>query len=314
MWATRSASWSWPATWVVRRRPRRPLRAPSRRVAAALPRQHNRALFHGQFGHYDRLLERLRDCGPDACGELGAWSNSPTGFSYQWERCATASAQPPTTGSCSAISGATGSAYTVQSADVGHSLVPVVTANNAAGASSPTGLAGTCDTGEMLGVTAGSFSSSVPTSVPAGCSPVSAVVGTTQAGEKFCTNAVTTCGFADPLNQTVGVPSGVTPSTTGACAAYTNGARISSGTVTINGCKITGQIYVSGGTVTVENSDLSVNDESGASAPIEAHGGTVIAEYDTIHGLGPTTSGSMAWAIYDCCRLASGDRGSCVRL
>ena len=27
----------------------------------------------------------------------------------------------------------------------------------------------------------------------------------------------------------------------------------------------------------------------------------MIAEYDTIHGLGPTTSGSMAWAIYDCC-------------
>ena len=51
-------------------------------------------------------------------------------------------------------------------------------------------------------------------------------------------------------------------------AAYTNGARISSGTVTINGCKITGQIYVSGGTVTVENSDLSVNDEGGAGAPI----------------------------------------------
>ena len=66
----------------------------------------------------------------------GAWSNGPTSFSYQWERCTTTSAQPPTTGSCSAISGATGSAYTVQSADSGHSLVPVVTASNGAGASS----------------------------------------------------------------------------------------------------------------------------------------------------------------------------------
>ena len=234
----------------------------------------------------------------------GVWTNSPSSFRYKWERCTTTSAQPPSTGSCSAIGGATSSVYTVGSADVGHSLVPVVTASNGAGASSPTSLAGTCNTGEMLGVTAGSYfanSSSVPTSVPAGCSPISAVVGATQASEKFCTNAVTTCGYADPLNQTVGVPAGVTPSTTGACAAYTNGARISSGTVTINGCKITGQIYVSGGTVTVENSDLSVNDEGGAGAPIEAHGGTVIAEYDTIHGLGPTPSGSMAWAIYDCC-------------
>ena len=231
----------------------------------------------------------------------GSWTNSPTGYSYQWKRCTTTSAQPPTTGSCSAISGATRSTYTVQSADVGRSLVPVVTAYNGSTASSPTGLAGMCDTGEMLGMTTQSYGSQVPTSQPAGCSPISAVVGTGTAGELFCTNAVTTCGYADPLNQTVGVPSGVTPSTTGACAAYTRGATISSGTVTINGCEITGQIYVTGGTVTVENSDLPSADESGANAPIEARGGTVIAKYDTVHGLGTTPSGSLAWGIYDCC-------------
>ena len=116
----------------------------------------------------------------------------------------------------------------------------------------------------------------------------------------FCTNAVTTCGYADPLNHTVGVPADVTPSTTGACAAYANGATISS-TVTINGCKITGQIKITGGTVTIENSDLSLSDESGAGAPIATHGGTLIAKYDTIHGLGVTSSTSAAWAIYNCC-------------
>jgi hypothetical protein len=232
----------------------------------------------------------------------GTWSNNPASFSYQWERCTTTSAQPPTTGSCSAISGATSSSYTVQAADVGHALVPIVTASNSAGASSPTSLPGTCNTGEMLGMTTQSSGSQVPTAQPGGCSPISAVAATTQTGEKFCTNAVTTCGYADPLNQTVGVPAGVTPSTTGVCAAYTNGATISSGTVTINGCKITGQLYITGGTVTIENSDLSLADESGAGAPIVTRGsGTLIAKYDTIHGLNTTSNGSMAWAIYNCC-------------
>ena len=230
----------------------------------------------------------------------GSWTNGPTGFGYVWERCATTSAQPPTTGSCSAISGATSSTYTVQSGDVGHSLVPVVTAYDGGTASAPTGLSGTCDTGEMLGMTTQSYGAQVPTAQPAGCSPISAVVGTTAAREMFCTNAVTTCGYADPLNHTVGVPADVTPSTTGACAAYANGATISS-TVTINGCKITGQINITGGTVTIENSDLSLSDESGAGAPIATHGGTLIAKYDTIHGLGVTSSTSAAWAIYNCC-------------
>ena len=52
------------------------------------------------------------------------------------------------------------------------------------------------------------------------------------------------------MNHTAGVPAGVTPSTTGACATYANGGSISSGTVTINGCKITGRISITGGAVT----------------------------------------------------------------
>jgi hypothetical protein len=231
----------------------------------------------------------------------GTWANSPTRYTYQWDRCRTSSAQPPKTGSCSAISGATSSTYTVQPADVGHALVPIVTAYNGATASSPTGLAGTCDTGEMLGVTAGSSPSVTPSSAPAGCSPISAVAATTQAGETFCTNAVTTCGYADPMNQTAGVPANVIPSTTGACASYANGATISSGAVTINGCKITGQINISGGNVTIENSDLSVADPGGADAPVHitSGAGAVNLDYDTFHGLGTAESESMAWAVWD---------------
>jgi hypothetical protein len=229
----------------------------------------------------------------------GSWANSPTGFSYQWERCTTTSAQPPTTGSCSAISGATGSTYTVQSADSGYSLVPIVTASNAGGSTS-TSLAGTCDTGEMLGVVANAYTASVPNAQPAGCAPISAVVATTAGGEKFCTNAVTTCGYGDPMNQTTGVPAGVTPSASGACATYAGGKSISSGTVTINGCEIDGRISVSGtANVTIENSDIAYADETGAGA-VSLSGATasLTVEYSTIHGTGYTTSGSLAFGVY----------------
>ena len=66
----------------------------------------------------------------------GSWSNSPTSFTYQWQRCDAGGA------SCASIGGATGSGYTVADADVGRTLRVQVTASNADGAgqatSSPT--------------------------------------------------------------------------------------------------------------------------------------------------------------------------------
>ena len=231
----------------------------------------------------------------------GAWTNSPTSYSYHWERCVTTSATPPTTGSCSAINGATSSTYTVQSADVGHALVPIVTATNGGGSTS-TSLTGTCDTGEMLGAGGGTVSSPVPSTQPAGCSPISAVVATATSGEKFCTNAVTTCGYADPLNHTVGVPAGTTLSTTaGNCATYANGGTISSGTVIIDGCKITGAINVTGGNVTIEKSDITLHDNTQSTGGIVIGSGaaSVVVKYDTIHGTDNTNSGSLAFAVYE---------------
>jgi inosine-uridine nucleoside N-ribohydrolase len=61
----------------------------------------------------------------------GAWSSSPTGFTYQWERCNS------TGSSCHAITGATGRAYTPAAADVGSTIRIVETASNAAGTSGP---------------------------------------------------------------------------------------------------------------------------------------------------------------------------------
>jgi LmbE family N-acetylglucosaminyl deacetylase len=62
----------------------------------------------------------------------GSWSGSPTGWAYQWYDC-----DGSGTG-CAAIAGATGSSYTLVAADVGHTMVAVVTAANAAGTTSAT--------------------------------------------------------------------------------------------------------------------------------------------------------------------------------
>lgn len=62
----------------------------------------------------------------------GTWSNGPTSYTYQWERCGTDG-----TG-CASISGATGPAYTVAAGDSGHTVTAVVTASNGAGSASAT--------------------------------------------------------------------------------------------------------------------------------------------------------------------------------
>ncbi len=58
----------------------------------------------------------------------GSWRYSPTRYGYQWLRC-TASDM-----SCQKISGATKSSYRLTKADAGHRLKAIVTASNAAGA------------------------------------------------------------------------------------------------------------------------------------------------------------------------------------
>ncbi|HWF49613.1 MAG TPA: hypothetical protein VG294_03120 [Solirubrobacteraceae bacterium] len=60
----------------------------------------------------------------------GAWSGSPTGYSYQWKDCNS------TGGSCANISGATSSAYTLAASDVGATMMVTVTASNAGGSAS----------------------------------------------------------------------------------------------------------------------------------------------------------------------------------
>ena len=60
----------------------------------------------------------------------GTWSNAPTKFEYQWQRCSSGG-----TG-CTDISGATAKTYTVAAADSDNTLRVTVTASNADGQSS----------------------------------------------------------------------------------------------------------------------------------------------------------------------------------
>ena len=82
----------------------------------------------------------------------GAWTDSPTSYSYQWEDCNS------TGGGCAPIAGATGQSYTLTASDVGETIVVQETATNGTGAGDP--------------------AASAPTAVISGTGPVSPPVNT----------------------------------------------------------------------------------------------------------------------------------------
>ena len=100
----------------------------------------------------------------------GTWSNSPTGYAYQWLRCDTAGAN------CAAIAGATAVNYTLVSADQGFTIRLVVTATNVIGSTAATSAQTTIVT---------AASTTAPTLVAAGdlcgsptdCTPTANLIG-----------------------------------------------------------------------------------------------------------------------------------------
>jgi hypothetical protein len=69
--------------------------------------------------------------GETLTAQNGTWTNSPTSFTYQWQRCAGVA------GTCANIAGATQRTYEVAAADAGSTLRIRVIAANADGASQP---------------------------------------------------------------------------------------------------------------------------------------------------------------------------------
>jgi hypothetical protein len=70
--------------------------------------------------------------GEQVTAEEGTWTNSPTSFAYQWQRCDLDAI------TCAAVGGATGKTYGVRTADIGFRLRVTVTARNASGAGAAT--------------------------------------------------------------------------------------------------------------------------------------------------------------------------------
>ena len=64
----------------------------------------------------------------------GAWTNAPTSYGYQWQRCDAGA-------SCQSVTGATHSTYLVGTADVGSTVRVSVSASNASGSASATSAA-----------------------------------------------------------------------------------------------------------------------------------------------------------------------------
>jgi hypothetical protein len=79
----------------------------------------------------------------------GSWSGSPTSYAYAWEDCNSSGA------SCTKISNATASTYTLASSDVGDTIRSVVTASNASGS-------GSASSGQTAAVTSSGSSDPPP--------------------------------------------------------------------------------------------------------------------------------------------------------
>jgi large repetitive protein len=96
------------------------------------------------------------DVGRTLSVSSGTWTGAqPITISYGWFRCDTSG------GNCAPIGGATSASYKVVSADVGHRLIVVVTAQNSAGTSRVTVTAGTVGGGAPVNTAAPTVSGSL---------------------------------------------------------------------------------------------------------------------------------------------------------
>ena len=84
----------------------------------------------GSAEHRTAGDRRRPEAGEELTAEEGSWTNCPTSYAYQWQRCDIDAI------ACGPITGATGKTYGVRNADVGFRLRVEVTAKNANGSGS----------------------------------------------------------------------------------------------------------------------------------------------------------------------------------
>lgn len=178
----------------------------------------------------------------------GSWSNSPTRFTYAWQDCNASGA------SCSDISGATASSYTLVASDVGHTVQSVVTASNAGGSSSassdPTSTIAAASTGGGGSGGGGGGGGTTGSTTQKNCAAMSS-------NNQPSPATLDACGYPSP--NTTGVPAGVTL-TPVASANLPAGASWSGNTLTISGDNVTVSGLSINGTVSISGSNDTLTD------------------------------------------------------
>jgi hypothetical protein len=106
-------------------------------TAASNPTARVQPATGGGGGQAPRNTARPTISGDPRVGETlttndGTWTNNPTSFAYQWQRCDVDAIV------CGSVPGATGKTYGVRAADIGFRVRVQVTARNAAGAGTAT--------------------------------------------------------------------------------------------------------------------------------------------------------------------------------
>ena len=145
----------------------------------------------------------------------GSWSGStPMSYAYQWQDCNDSGE------SCSNITEASSSTYTLVEADVGHTVQVIVTATNSAGST---------------------HEASMITSIVSGKSG--------DVREKECFSSPHDCGYPDATNT--GVESGMSLTPTGSITASSEGQ-------TISAKQVTGTVEVTANNVTIENTKIEL--------------------------------------------------------
>jgi len=138
------------------------------------------------------VISGTPDVGDTLTTTTGTWSNDPIIYAYQWEDCNSSGSD------CTTITGATSSTYVVTSADAGHTIRVVVTAENGGGSETAT---------------------AVPTAiVPTPTSPSAPTGGSTAAATQVSIPAKTLADGLD-LTDVGGVSLPLACSGSGACVA-----------------------------------------------------------------------------------------------
>jgi fibronectin-binding autotransporter adhesin len=179
--------------------------------------------------------------GDQLSSTTGTWTNSPSSYGYQWSDCTSSAAT-----SCTAITGATASTYTLTATDVGQYVIVVVTAHNES--ASTASATGTPVKGPVLAL--------APTDTTA-----PTITGTPDVGDTVSCNPGTWTG-SPTFSYTWELDGTVTPGVT--TSTYTIPTTAAGGTL-ICAVKATN----TGGSATAPSAPVSVP-SVGAAAPTSA--------------------------------------------